>query len=287
MVCALRISSICIIFRQQALQLMNVPTEAFSQALGYATITASGLVFIYGYNIVSAILRGMGDSKHPFVFISLAAVMNLILDLIFVAGFRSGAAGAALATVISQGSSFLCCAVFLLKHKDEFELNVKLQDFFHWDKDMLADLIKLGTPMAIKSAAVPFSILFVNSWINSYGVAVSAFAGVANKFSSIANLISNAINNAGSSMVGQNIAAQQFARVKKIILTIFAITSTVATLFALAVWKWPMEIFSIFTQDENVLRIALDYVPIAALMFCGSAARSGMNALINGSGNYV
>lgn len=287
MVCALCISSICIIFRQQALQLMNVPDEAFSQALGYATITASGLGFIYGYNMVSAVLRGMGDSKHPFVFISLAAVMNLILDIVFVAGFHTGAAGAALATVISQGTSFLCCALFLLKHREEFELDVKVRDFFHWDMDMLADLAKLGAPMAIKSASVQFSKLFVNSWINSYGVAVSAFAGVANKFSSIANLISNAINNAGSSMVGQNIAAQQFERVKKIILTIFAITFTVATLFALAVWKWPMEIFSIFTQDQNVLLIALDYVPIAAFMFYGSAARSGMNALINGSGNYV
>ena len=286
MVCALCISLTCIVFREQALNLMNVPAEAFSQALGYATITASGMVFIYGYNMVSAVLRGMGDSKHPFVFISLAAVMNLILDIVLVAGFKTGAPGAALATVISQGTSFLCCVAFLTKHRAEFELNIKLRDFFHWDKDMLLDLIKLGTPMALKSASVQFSKLFVNSWINSYGVAVSAFAGVANKFSSIANLVSNAINNAGSSMVGQNIAAKKFSRVTKIVLNIFAITTVVATCFTIAVWKWPMEIFSIFTQDENVLRIALDYVPIAALMFYGSAARSGMNALINGSGNY-
>ena len=286
MVCALCISCICIAFREPILGLMNVPAEAFSQALGYATITASGLVFIYGYNMVSAVLRGMGDSKHPFIFISLAAVLNLILDIIFVAGLNTGAPGAALATVIAQGTSFLCCALFLMKHRKEFDLNFKFRDFFHWDGTMLGDLVKLGAPMAIKSASVQFSKLFVNSWINSYGVAVSAFAGVANKFSSIANLVSNAINNAGSSMVGQNIAAQQFERVKKIVLNIFAITFTVATLFSIAVWQWPMQIFSIFTQDEAVLRIALDYVPIAALMFYGSAARSGMNALINGSGNY-
>ena len=169
MVCAMAISVICIVFRHQALGLMNVPAEAYAQALGYATISAAGLVFIYGYNMVSAVLRGMGDSKHPFVFISLAAVMNLILDIVFVAGLKTGAPGAALATVISQGVSFLCCAFFLTKHRQEFELNVKVRDFFSWDKELLGDLIKLGTPMAIKSASIQFSNLFVNSWINSYG----------------------------------------------------------------------------------------------------------------------
>ena len=133
MVCALCISLTCIVFREQALNLMNVPAEAFSQALGYATITASGMVFIYGYNMVSAVLRGMGDSKHPFVFISLAAVMNLILDIVFVAVLKTGAPGAALATVISQGTSFLCCVAFLAKHRAEFELNIKLHDFFLCD----------------------------------------------------------------------------------------------------------------------------------------------------------
>lgn len=284
--CSIGISALCLLFRGPILQLMNVPQEAYAQALGYSTVSALGLLFIYGYNMCSAVLRGMGDSKHPFVFISLAAVMNLILDIIFVAFFHTGATGAALATVLSQGTSFVLCAVFLLKHKEEFELNITIRDFLHPDREMLSDLIKLGTPMAIKSASIQFSKLFVNSWINSYGVAVSAFAGIANKFSSVANLISNAINNAGSSMVGQNIAAKQFERVKKIVLIIFAITTVVATFFTVAVWQWPMQIFRIFTQDEAVLRIALDYIPIAALMFYGSAARSGMNALINGSGNY-
>ncbi len=284
--CSLVISSICILFREPILHLMNVPEAAFQQALGYSTISALGLVFIYGYNMVSAVLRGMGDSKHPFVFISLAAVMNLILDIIFVAGFNTGAAGAALATVISQGSSFVLCAIFLLRHKEEFELHIRISDFFRWDRVMLSDLVKLGTPMAIKSASIQFSKLFVNSWINSFGVAVSAFAGIANKFSSIANLVSQALNTAGSSMVGQNIAAKKFERVTKIMLTLFAITFTVAAAISLAVCLFPTQIFSIFTQDAEVLAIAPEYLPIAVLLFFGSAARCGMNALINGSGNY-
>jgi len=150
------------------------------------------------------------------------------------------------------------------------------------------ELIKLGFPMAIKSASVQVSKLFVNSWINSYGVAVSAFAGIANKISSIANLISNAMNTAGSTMVGQNIAAGEFARVKKILGRLAIITITVAIILSAVFCLFPEEIFGIFTDksDTDVLAIAGGYVPIAILLFFGAAMRAIMNALINGSGNY-
>ena len=153
---------------------------------------------------------------------------------------------------------------------------------------MLLDLIKLGTPMAIKNASIQISKLFVNSWINSYGVAVSAFAGIANKIASVTNLISMAMNNAGSTMVGQNIAAKRFDRVIKIMLSIGAITFTVSVIFSVLMFFFPEEIFALFTEkgDTDVLSIAKDYVPIAILLFFGSAMRSIMNALINGSGNY-
>lgn len=215
MICAVVLSVLGLVFQDQILGIMNTPYESLAGALSYSTICMIGLVFIYGYNIVSAILRGMGDSKHPFVFISIAAVLNLVLDIIFVILFDLGAGGAALATVISQAVSFIACALFLIRNKAQFELNIKPVDFIRWDRRMLGDLVKLGAPMAIKTAAIQVSKLFVNSWINSYGVTVSAFAGIANKVSNIANLISTAMNTAGSTMVGQNIAAGEFGRVKK------------------------------------------------------------------------
>ncbi|MBQ3593022.1 MAG: polysaccharide biosynthesis C-terminal domain-containing protein, partial [Clostridia bacterium] len=179
-VCAVILGTVCLIYREPILHLMNTPAAAFDEALAYSTICIAGVVFIYGYNIVSAILRGMGDSKHPFIFISIAAVLNAILDVIFVLGFDMGAGGAALATVISQAISFISCALFIIVKRKDFELTLKLSDFIHIDFGMLGTLVKLGVPMAIKSAAIHFSKLFVNSWINSYGVAISAFAGIAN-----------------------------------------------------------------------------------------------------------
>ena len=284
--CAVFLSVVGLLFQKEILQVMNTPPEALEGALHYSGVCMAGLVFIYGYNIVSAILRGMGDSKHPFIFISMAAVINLILDIVFVMGFGMGSGGAALATVISQAISFLTCAVFLTKNRQKFELNIGMREFLHWDKEMLSSLIKLGAPMAIKSASVQVTKLFVNSWINSYGVAVSAFAGIANKVASIANLISTAMNTAGSTMVGQNLAAKEYERVKKILKQLAILTLSVSTLMSVAVCLFPNEIFGIFTSESDVLVIAGGYVPIAVLVFYGSALRAVMNALINGSGNY-
>ncbi len=286
-VCSVIISILGLAFQTPLLRLMNTPDAAFEGARSYSMICMMGLVFIYGYNIVSAILRGMGDSKHPLLFIGIAAVMNLILDVIFVAYLNMGAGGAALATVISQATSFILCTIFLVKRRRDFALNITIKEFLRWDKEMLFAFVKLGTPMAIKFASVQVSKLFVNSWINSYGVAVSAFAGIANKLASIVNLFSNAMNAAGSTMVGQNIVAGKFDRVKKILKNLLVITLVIVLIFSVLMILFPEEIFSLFTDssDTDVLALAKGYVPIALLMFLASSLRATMNALINGSGN--
>ena len=104
---AIVVSILGLVSQDLILRLMNTPAEAYDGAAAYSSICISGLVFIYGYNVTSAILRGMGDSKHPLIFIAIAAIINIALDLIFVAGFNMGAGGAALATVISQAISFI------------------------------------------------------------------------------------------------------------------------------------------------------------------------------------
>ncbi len=285
--CAVVISVLGLCFQEPLLRLMNTPAEAYEGAFAYSAICMVGLVFIYGYNIVSAILRGMGDSKHPLLFIGIAAGMNLVLDVVFVILLGMGAGGAALATVISQATSFLLCTAFLVWRRVQFSLNVTRRDFICWDGGMLLDFIKLGAPMAIKFASVMVSKLFVNSWINGYGVAVSAFAGIANKLATIVNMFSNAMNSAGSTMVGQNIVAGQFARVRKILWNLLVITMAITVVFSVLMILFPTEIFDLFIEgsDPEVLSLAPGYVPIALLMFLASSLRATMNALINGSGN--
>jgi len=283
---ALVVSVVGFLMRHTLLELMHTPAEAYQGALEYSAVCMVGLVFIYGYNIVSAILRGMGDSKHPFIFISIAAVLNLLLDILFVMGLDMGPAGAAIATVMSQAVSFIACAIFLLRHKEQFQLDVRPASFLRWNRPMLGDLLKLGFPMAIKSASVQISKLFVNSWINSYGIVVSAFAGIANKVGNVSILVSNAMNTSGSTVVGQNLAAGDFRRVNKTLRALAVINLSVAAVFSGLLLLFPEAIFSIFTTDPAVLELVPHYIPIAVLLFIGSALRAIMNALINGSGNH-
>ena len=282
---AITMSILGIALQTPLLHLMNTPEEAYAGAAAYSTVCLVGLVFIYGYNIVSSIMRGMGDSKHPMLFIAIAAVMNLVLDIIFVICMDLGAFGAALATVISQATSFILCAIFLVTHKEQFELNITRHDFFHWDREMLSDFLKLGMPMAIKFSAISISKLFVNSWINAYGVVISAFAGVANKLATVGILFSNSMNAAGSTMVGQNIAAGKFGRVRRILITLLVITMVFVLIFSLIYALAPEWVIGMFTDSADVISLARAYIPIAVIMFIGCSPRATLNALMNGSGN--
>ena len=163
------ISVICFILRRPILNALNTPAESYAYAMDYMVTCIVGLVFIYGYNIVSAILRGMGDSKRPFVFVAVAAVLNIILDYLFVVIFHMEVFGAALATVIGQGVSFVASLVYLYVRRESFGFDFKLRSFaIH--KRTLKPLVMLGIPMAIQSAAVTFSKILLIAWINLEGV---------------------------------------------------------------------------------------------------------------------
>ena len=284
LLCAVGMSAVCLLLRTQILGLMNTPAEAWGQAMAYATTCMFGLVFIYGYNIVSAILRGMGDSKRPFLFISIAAVLNLLLDLLFVAVFRWEAFGAALATVIAQGVSFLCSLVYLYCRRARlgFEFDPRS---FRMEKVELLTLIKLGVPMAIRSGSILFSKLFVNAWINSFGVTISAVTGVGYKVDLFGNQMGLAIATAGSSMVGQNIGAGKYDRVQRVLGSALLINGVFYTLMIAVFLLFPRAVFGCFTSDPSVLAVCMEYLPFLAVIYVASALRNSMHAFTFGCGN--
>ncbi len=285
MICAVGMSVLCLLLRKQILVWMNTPPEAWDQALAYSTTCACGLIFIYGYNIVSAVLRGMGDSKRPFVFIALAAVLNLILDIWFVAGLGWGAFGAAFATVVAQAVSFLSALIYLYCRREQFGFDFSLSQF-RMDRHELSVLIKIGVPFAIRSAAIHFSKLFVNSWINSYGVTISAVTGAAYKVDMFANLMGNAVNTAGSSVVGQNIGAQKFDRIPRVLRSAFLLNGICFSCMIIVIYLFPTQVFRLFVSETAVLLVCLEYVPISIVNLVCSALRSSMNAFTGGCGNY-
>ena len=252
--------------------------------MDYTVTCIVGLVFIYGNNIISAILRGMGDSKRPFMFIAIAAVVNIVLDVVFVAYCGMEVFGAAFATVISQGLSFIIALIYLYRHKESFGFDFKLRSFAI-DKSALSRLLALGIPMAIQSAAINISKIILTSWINLYGVVFSALSGIYNKINTMIGIVSNSFTTAGSTMVGQNLGAQKYERVPKILKTVGFCSCLISTICTLAMVFFSRQIFDMFTGDADVLAAASILVIPTVLNFYGSATRSISFSLINGSGN--
>ncbi len=282
--CAIVMTFVCLLLRNSILQWVRTPAESWDYAMDYVVTCIVGLIFIYGYNLVSAILRGMGDSKHPLLFIAIASVINAVLDMVFIAVFHMGVFGAALATVIGQAVSFLCALVILYRKREEFMFDFKPRSFRIFP-DMLKPLVLLGIPMSIQSAAVSISRVYVNSWVNSYGVVASAVSGMGHKLETVSNTIVHGFTTAGASMVAQCIGAKKFERVTKVILTALAINGIIGAVFIFCTVSWPRVVFGIFTSDTLALDMATTYVPVAVVSFIGGVLRPAMFALINGSGH--
>ena len=281
---SLIISVVCFFIRYQMLNWLNTPAESYEFTLDYTVTCIIGLFFIYGYNIVSAILRGMGDSRRPFMFIAIAAVINMVLDIVFVAGFHMEVFGAALATVIGQAVSFIVSLIYLYRRKESFGFDFKLKSF-RIDSSALRPLVALGVPMAIQSAAVNLSKIVLMAWINMLGVTYSALAGIYNKVNMVINIVSNSFTTAGSTMVGQNLGAKEYERVPRILRTVGTCTIMISTVFAVGIGMFQGSVYALFTSDVSVLEVAhILLIPII-LNFYGSATRSVAFSLINGSGN--
>lgn len=265
------------------LRLINVPEEALGPALDYAVVCYWGNIPVFGYNAISAVLRGMGDSKHPTIFVIIAAVLNIGLDLLFVGPMGMGCFGAALATVISQCVAFIVSLTFVYRNRELFGFDFKLKSFAI-DKAQLNNLISLGFPIALQSCLVSVSMLYVNSMINSYGVVAAAVTAVGNKITIAATICCGALNTAGSTIVGQNFAAGKFKRVGITLLNIMGIGLVFTAGMSLLLALFPEQIFGIFDSNPEVIAMSHIYVPVGVINLIGFASRSTAFAFINGIG---
>ncbi|MBQ6450326.1 MAG: MATE family efflux transporter [Solobacterium sp.] len=280
---AVLLSVLCLTSADTFLNMLHAPEASYAGALAYTLCSSWGMVFIFGYNMVSAILRGMGDSKHPMYFIVFASVMNILLDLLFIGSFHMGAFGAALATIMSQGTSLLLCLTYLYRHREAFAFDFRPASFRIRRKPLMT-MLKLGLPIAVQTSAGSISGLFVSSFINTYGVAASAVTGVGNKMNSIALIVANALNTSGSSIIGQSFGAGKIDRVRSVFYHVFCFDLIFVSLISLGILTFPEQVFSLFNNDPEVLRLSHVYAPVAAISFMGFAVRSPSLAFINGLG---
>lgn len=278
------ISIICFFLRSSLLRWVNTPQEAYAYTMDYTLICMAGLIFIYGYNIVSAIMRGMGDSKRPFMFVAIASVMNIVLDILFVAVLKLEVRGAALATVIGQAFSFLYALYYLYKNKESFGFDFKKESFVP-DVDTIKKLSALGIPMALQSAAISISMTVVAAWVNSFGVIASACAGILNKLNMMVGILSNSLSTAAGSMVGQNLGAKKYDRIPKILFCAFASAFVLDTIYVVILLTNPNMVFELFTSDADIITHAAIIILPSIIGAYGAATRTFAFAIINGSGN--
>ena len=268
----------------QLLRVVNVPQEAFGYAHDYAFVYFLGMIPVFGYNVVSSVLRGMGDSKHPFIFVAIAAVLNVILDLLFVGPLGMECFGAALATVISQTLSFIIAMIFLYRHRSEFGFDFKLKSFAI-DRKELKGIAKMGMPLAVMNVAVSVSMLFIARYINAYGVVAAAATAVGNKITMVATICTGAMMTAGNSIVAQNFAAKKFRRVSVTLGCILLICLAFAAILSVILVLFPEQVFAIFDRDAEVLELSHVYAPIGVISLIGFATRGTGFAFCNGIGN--
>ena len=250
----------------------------------YVLVCSIGVIFTYGYNMVSAVLRGMGDSRHPFIFVMIASIINVVLDLLFVGVFNWSVAGAALATILGQAFSFIYAIIYLYLNRDSFGFDFKPASF-KIDGEMARQLTRLGIPFAVQSAAINISMMFVNSLVNTVGVYASAVFGAGIKVDDIVNKITQGISFAVSSMTGQNIAAGKVKRVEKVLWTSIIFCGGCYLLFTILLLTCSDAVFSLFTTDPEVIELAPVFVSAIVWSFPAMAIMKGTNGLIQGIGN--
>ena len=266
------------------MDVMNMPPESYDMAIDYLIICTGGLIFTAGYNMVSAVLRGMGDSKRPFLFIGIASAINLVLDLLFTGVLGWGVAGAAWATIIGQAGAFIFSIFYLYRHKESFGFDFK-RESFRMQKKYVGMIVSLGTPMAIQMGCLNLSMLFVNALINDIGVVESATFGAGVKIDDIINKISQGIQYAAMPIISQNIAAGEQKRAKQTVYWAWIYSGILTVFFMILYVCFGKQLFMMFSDDPLVHEQCSIFISAILWMFPAFAIVRGSGGFVQGIGN--
>lgn len=272
-----------IILNKPILRMLNCPEDAMGQAADYMVITAIGLPFVFGYNAVCGVLRGLGESKRPLIFILIAAVLNIFLDLLLVVVFKMEAAGTAIATIVAQFGSFAAATYFMWSKRDKFDFQLKFS-YFKLHGDVLLVLVKLGIPQVARNLLVRSSMLWVNATANSYGIVVSATNSVGNKLQKFLEVFIQSTDTAAAAMIGQNLGARNTKRAGKVTMDTLYVTLICAAVISVLCLTIPEQIFGIFTKEEAVRQTGAVFLKIMIVHFFSSAVVGAFQAMVTGSG---
>lgn len=285
--CLLPIASVIIMalfmaFRVPLLQLIQTPAESFAGAEAYLRICLFGLVFTGLYNAIAAVLRGMGESKLPTLFVGISCVLNIIGDIFCVGTLGMGAAGAALATTVSQAMSVVIGLVYLRRSKFPFDFRLSS---FRMKKDKVKALLAIGLPAAAQETLISLSFVVLEALINRMGYIATAAAGVDDRIFNMAVIPATAFSAAIAAMVAQNTGAGKPERSHKCLAIGAAFSLAIGVLVFLVMAIIPDKVIGIFTPDPQVIALGVEYMTFCKYEFLECAIAFCITGYINGIGH--
>lgn len=276
---ALVLTALLLAFKEPVLTMLDTPAESFALTDTYVTICGLGTIFICGYNAISAVLRGYGDSARPMAFVGLACALNIALDIVFVKYLAMGVAGTALATVLSQAFSMAASVVYLKRARFIFDFKLKS---FRPVGALAKELARVGIPISFQEMLIRISFLYLTAVMNRCGVYAAAVVGIGSKYDVFAMLTATSMANALAAFTAQNMGAGKRERARASLWYGLGFALSVSLLFwGFAQWH-PDRMIRVFSDDPHVIAAGVpffrscsyDYV-LVTIVFC-------LNGYLNG-----
>ena len=271
---SLVLTFILLFFLDEIVSLMLTPREAVAETVLYLRVCFIGIPFITAYNIISAVFRGLGDSKSPMYFIAVACVLNIALDFLLIGYFGMGAKGAALATVISQSTSVLVAFLSVKLRKTDFSFSFAHLKF---DRHIVGDIFKVGAPISLQDWLIQFNFLLILVIANYRGVEAAAAVGIVERLIGIMFLIPSSMSSAVSAMVAQNIGAERHDRARGTLRLALRVTILCGLFFAVSFQFISEPVIALFSGNEKVILFGDQYLRsyvidcvLAGIHFCFS-----------------
>ena len=273
-----------VVFSPQILVWMGTPDSVMPESVAYLQIYFFGSLGFVMYNIFVGILQAVGDSRHPLYYLMVSSVVNLVLDLLLIAGFHTGVGGAALATVVSQLISAALCFAQLLRTRASYRIRLSQIRF---DFKMLRQIVQIGLPSGVQNSIISFANVIVQSHINAFGAMAMAGYGAYSKIEGFAFLPINSFTMAMTTFVGQNLGAGQKDRTRRG--ARFGILTTVllAELIGVAVFLLAPQLVAAFDSNPEVIRFGVEKARTAALFYCLLAYSHSVASVLRGAGKAV
>ena len=253
---------------------MSTPVEAVAETRSYLTICFIGVPFIVAYNIIASIFRGMGDSKSPMYFIMVACVVNVVLDFVLIGGCDMGAAGAAVATVLSQTISVIVALVYMRKSKSAVAVGRKEMKM---SAPVMKKILGIGVPVALQDGFIQIAFLVITVIANLRGLNDAAAVGIVEKIIGVLFLIPSAMLSTVSAVAAQNLGAKKLERAKQTLWQALAITAGFGLLFSVVIQYVAGDMVALFTSEGEVIRLGDQYLRgyvwdclLAGMHFCFS-----------------